>query len=144
VPGAIAPGSGTGVQVPPGNPGPECPRGVVQARPGRQTATLAGMSTPGGLAALWDAVSAIHDELVAREEAIRHDLNLPVDIVLAARVSGSGDLAHLYVSADVLDARLEEIGRVRDALASLLGVFQFQALRDHQLDAHPTTGAPSP
>ena len=94
------------------------------------------MHTPGELAALYDDLSALHDQLVTREEALRADDFLPSDVVLAGRVSGTGTSAHLDIARGELEARVEECARLRDLLAHLLDSHQLAALRDHHQVMH--------
>jgi hypothetical protein len=100
------------------------------------------MTSPGDFAALYDALAAEFDDLVAREEAKRSEL-APLRSYLRVRSDSAPDVHHdRRVAAVALDAQVEELHRMAERLDRILqGVFAL-ALLDHSQAAHPPTGTP--
>lgn len=100
------------------------------------------MTTPGDFAALYDALAAAHDELVARDELLRQEaIPLQSDRRRAQLLSADADNGRI-IAAVKLDAARDEIGRMAETLDSILQSVFALALLDHNEAIHSDHPAP--
>jgi hypothetical protein len=100
------------------------------------------MHTPGELAALYDDLAKLHDDLVSREETKRAEL-----APLRGYIGYRGPAASLHdfdrcIAAIELLEQISEDARIRDLLALLLDRHQDAALRSHTQAMHSAGSAP--